>query len=118
MLRDAVRFRVHVVCEVMGLRANRYQLMRVYLYRVSVANDQLMHEMKLHVIVAVQARHDDVESVRFLEVANPPVHKARNDLEASSGDVSPVANRRKRSRRLLPYQDTRIRTSSVDHYRS
>ena len=65
-----------------------------------MANYQLTHEMKRHaVIVAIHAKHSDVEIARFLEVARSFVHKVRKELEASSGDMSPVAKRKKASQR-------------------
>lgn len=65
-----------------------------------MADSQLTQEMKRHaVIVALHAQHSDVEIARFLKVARSFVHKVRKELEASAGQVSPVAKRKKHSQR-------------------
>lgn len=69
-----------------------------------MANYHLRHEMKqLAVIVAIYAKHGDVETARSLEAAWSFAHTIRKKLEVSSGDVSHVVNRKISSLRQNSY---------------
>ena len=62
--------------------------------------------MKRHVvIVAIHAKHSDLEISQFFNVARSFVHKVRRELETSHGNVESVARRRKHK----PLSDT-VRT--------
>ena len=51
-------------------------------------DNKLTQEMKRHaVIVAIHAKHSDLEISQFLNVAWSFVHKVRRELEASDGNV-------------------------------
>lgn len=66
-----------------------------------MANYQLTHGMKRHaILIAIPAKHSDVEIARLLEVTRPFVYKDWKVLEGCSSDVSPVANRKKHSQCL------------------
>lgn len=74
-----------------------------------MANYHLRHEMKqLAVIVAIYAKHGDVETARSLEAAWSFAHTMQKKLEVSSGDVSHV---------VKYLHCVRIRTASTGHYR-
>ena len=50
--------------------------------------------MKRHaVIVAIHAKHSDLEISQFLNVTRSFAHKVRQELEASDGNVESVAKR-------------------------
>ncbi|KAM0736931.1 hypothetical protein ACS0PU_000024 [Formica fusca] len=60
----------------------------------------LTQEMKRHaVIVAIYAKHTDLEISNFLNCARSFVHKVRRELEASDGDTQSVAKRKKHEER-------------------
>ena len=60
----------------------------------------LTQEMKRHaVIVALTAKHTDLEISNFLNVARSFVYKVRMELEINDGNVSPVAKRKKHFQR-------------------
>ena len=62
--------------------------------------------MKRHaLIVAIHAKHSDLEISQYFNVARSFVHKVRRELEASDGNVESVAKRRKHE----PRSDT-VRT--------
>ena len=62
--------------------------------------NKLTQEMKRHaVIVAIHAKHSDLEISQFFNVTRSFVHKVRRKLEASDGNVESVANRRKHKHR-------------------
>ena len=65
-----------------------------------MAATYLTKEMKRHaVLVALAANHSDSEIASFLKVARSFVFKVRNEVEASDGDLSLVAKRKKHSKR-------------------
>ena len=74
-------------------------------------DNKLTQEMKRRaVIVAIDAKHSDLEISQFFNVAQSFVHKVRRELEASDGNVESVAERRKHKHR----SDTC--TASPGHY--
>ena len=63
----------------------------------------LTQEMKRHaVIVALTAKHTDLEISNFLNVARSFVYKVRMELEINDGNVSPVAKRKNIFNALMP----------------
>ena len=59
-------------------------------------DNKLTQEMKRHaVIVAVHAKHSNLEISQFFNVTRSFVHKVRRELEASDGNVGSVVKRRK-----------------------
>ena len=70
-------------------------------------NNKVTQEMKRHaVIVAIHAKHSDLEISQFFNVARSFVHKVRRELEASDGNVESVAKHRKHK----PRSDTEHQT--------
>lgn len=49
------------------------------------------------IFVATHAEHSDVQIACFLEVTDSFVYNVQKELQASSGDLSPLAKRRKHS---------------------
>ena len=65
-----------------------------------MADIKLTLQMKRHaIIIALKSEHSDLEIANFLKVARSFVHKVRKELEASDGNVSPVAKRKKHCQR-------------------
>ena len=61
---------------------------------------KVTQEMKRHaVIVAIRAKHIDLEISNFLNCARSFVHKVRSELETSNGDIESAAKRKKHEER-------------------
>ena len=61
-----------------------------------MVDNKLTQELKRHaVIVAIHAKHSDLEILQFLNVARSFLHKVRRGLEESDGDVESVGKHRK-----------------------
>ena len=70
-------------------------------------DNKLTREVKRHaVIIAINAKHSDLEISQFFNVTRSFVHKVHRELEASDSNVESVAKRIKRK----PRSDT-VRTS-------
>ena len=69
-------------------------------------DNKLTQEMKRHaVIVAIHAKHSDLEISQVLNVARSFVYKVRGELDVSDSNVESVGKRRKHK----PHSDT-VRT--------
>ena len=61
-------------------------------FRSSMEDYKVTQEMKRHVvIIAICAKHTDLEISNFLNCARSFVHKVRRELEASASDVETIA---------------------------
>ena len=70
---------------------------------------KVTQEMKRHaVIVAICAKHTDLEISNFLNCARSFVHKVRRELEASAGDVETVAKRKRHEERSDTTRNTQF----------
>ncbi|XP_025161066.1 uncharacterized protein LOC112589993 [Harpegnathos saltator] len=70
---------------------------------------KITQEMKRHaVIIAICAKHTDLEISNFLNCARSFVHKVRRELEASAGDVETVAKRKKHEERSDTTRNTQF----------
>jgi len=70
---------------------------------------KVTQEMKRHaVIVAICAKHTDLEISNFLNCARSFVHKVRRELGASAGDVETVAKRKRHEERSDTTRNTQF----------
>ncbi|XP_025161974.1 uncharacterized protein LOC112590242 [Harpegnathos saltator] len=70
---------------------------------------KITQEMKRHaVIIAICAKHTDLEISNFLNCARSFVHKVRRELEASASDVETVAKRKKHEERSDTTKNTQF----------